>query len=798
MIYTGEFKNINNELYRINIEINNGVDDTEEIIFSPEAFIIEYNDGDTIYEPLKLSNATCTLVSDKYLFDLYVGTAQGAKITLLKINDINDKIIEWVGYVTPNIYNMGWEKPFEEIQLEAIDGLSTLENYKYEIIDNQSANIITKNQYSATNLNDPFMKDYFTYYTSLYPVESDITISSNSLLNGSFTSIIPKGATTSNIHTYTTTSLLTPSYSITNITPKNDYKYFYTNDSGLNFNNKKIKSFEDIIIHCIKKTNCYSKIYINQNSQLSDKTKLIDKLFVAEQNFFDDGGEAETYKEVLLQIIQYLGYTITAKGDAVYILDYDYIKNGYTDYLLYTTTNNWNSYTLSNATLQQNYNITGESFKASGTQIELDNVYNQVAIKTSLYNKESLIIDIFNDDYLTNIINTYQHWNDNYQVVDGDKVYSTKYYKHKYYDYLNYDTGEVIEYTEIHSNDLNYGTKAFITRQGMYDQGTTPASISYSDYIQLMCHFDANSTHISKPILRLKSGIFPENSYLFDSYYDVYYIVISCSALWTDQRWEYYVSESGVSKDDKNFDDSMLYIIAKLQIGNKYWDGTAWTTSNSTFKINFSKGSNTNFNYKWFEIKNTVNYNDYIDGTGQKIPMHFSDELIGEVNFSIYSPEMTYPAYRLDNVFLKDFDIKLLKQNSTKSKTTDTEYKNIINTDFVNEFSDLEFKVCTYTGKGMNYSSVIELNSSNKLSYNKALYNKSLNKTQIQECNIIEKYVNQYTTPKKKFILTLGNDFTPYTLFTISDIFTNEKFIVNKMSIDIFNDNNTLTIVEKN
>jgi hypothetical protein len=37
----------------------------------------------------------------------------------------------WVGYVTPNLYDMGFVEEREEIEIECIDGLSTLQYIKY-------------------------------------------------------------------------------------------------------------------------------------------------------------------------------------------------------------------------------------------------------------------------------------------------------------------------------------------------------------------------------------------------------------------------------------------------------------------------------------------------------------------------------------------------------------------------------------------------------------------------------------------------------------------------------------------
>lgn len=713
MKYTGQFKNINNTLYQIDIDINNGITGSTELVLSDEPFKVEYNNDKVIYSPLKLSNATCTILSDKYLFDIYQSTAQGCKMTL---TNLDNNSIEWVGYVTPNIYTQGFENVFESIDIEAIDGLSTLDNYTYQQID---------------------------------------------------------------------------------------------------IDNKKIKSFQDILISIISRCDCYKNIYINQNNYLVqstvDYTSVINKLLIAEQNFFNDDAQVATdttaavaatsmtYKEVLTEIMQFLGYTAVAFGDSIYILDYDYIKNSYTDYTLYTTSNNWSTYSTSQVVLNQSYDINNDSFKSNGGTIELDTTYNQVSIKTNLNNKDSLLPDFFDDAFLYNISSASHNWNDYVLTFSGGNTYYNKYYKHN--EYITYWYSDDVNWTEISFDYttlpiLENNIGAIVSRQASFTTSTGTDSVSFNNYIQLVRHMQANPSstqNILKPLLYNIAGSMPQNSYL----YDTYYIVIAGSACWTDLASVYYIDQTETRKTDTNFSQDNLYLTATLQIGNKYWNGSIWTTIVSTFKIQFKKGDETHLINKWFSVKNQVSYQDFIDSTGQKIPIKATDQLYGDVNFMLYTPQSVISDYRVDNVFLKDFSVKLVNQNSEKDTTTDTQYLNVIDTNYINQFSDLDFKVCSQTNKGMNYSSVIEYNpTTNGFKYNQSIFNRSLNKSQLQEYNIIEKYVNQYSEPQKKLNITLANNYKPFSLFTCG-LYPDDKYIVDKMSIDYYNDTNLLTIINK-
>ena len=67
---------------------------------------------------------------------------------------------------------------------------------------------------------------------------------------------------------------------------------------------------------------------------------IIEKLFIQERNFINDE-KNDSYKSILYKLLQFLNYTLIVDGDSVYIIDYNYLKNGYNEYTLYSTTNNF-------------------------------------------------------------------------------------------------------------------------------------------------------------------------------------------------------------------------------------------------------------------------------------------------------------------------------------------------------------------------------------------------------------------------------------------------------------------------
>ena len=127
MIYTGEFLNKENDIYRIELITSSDLTETSNIKLCTDPFIVNYNGNEDVFKPLKLSGATVSCWVDNYMFDLYSGQAKGTKCILYKGDNI-----EWQGYVSPNIYNQDYMQNKFELKIECVDGLSILESIKYK------------------------------------------------------------------------------------------------------------------------------------------------------------------------------------------------------------------------------------------------------------------------------------------------------------------------------------------------------------------------------------------------------------------------------------------------------------------------------------------------------------------------------------------------------------------------------------------------------------------------------------------------------------------------------------------
>lgn len=128
--YYSEFKSRKDKMYRIEIHTVFATY-SEELTLTDSPFTVEY-ESDTLYKPLKMSNSVTSILTDKILSDLY--TAEGQNIEVRLYNKTDD-ILEWFGYMSPNLYSSDYITPLNIVELQAIDTVSVLENKKYSYIN---------------------------------------------------------------------------------------------------------------------------------------------------------------------------------------------------------------------------------------------------------------------------------------------------------------------------------------------------------------------------------------------------------------------------------------------------------------------------------------------------------------------------------------------------------------------------------------------------------------------------------------------------------------------------------------
>lgn len=115
---------------KVSIHIYKNVEESENIVsqeltLSSNAVTITYQ-SDEIFQPLKQSGCTISVLTDDILTDLYTG-----KINDVMVNIYKNEELFWMGFLTPNLYSSEYQTSLDLLQLEFIDVVSNLENIKY-------------------------------------------------------------------------------------------------------------------------------------------------------------------------------------------------------------------------------------------------------------------------------------------------------------------------------------------------------------------------------------------------------------------------------------------------------------------------------------------------------------------------------------------------------------------------------------------------------------------------------------------------------------------------------------------
>ena len=697
MKYQGSFKDVNNKDYTVTITTDSS-GTTSELVLGDSPVILEWVNEDHLYMPVRYSTATIKIITNNWMPDLYASTAQQVKVEIQAPQNFTP---DWYGYVTPNLYSQPYEASIEELEVEAIDGLATLQYYKYEPI----------------------------------------------------------------------------------------------------LGSKNIVSFKTLLDYLIFKCNCYSGYYISTSNSFAPE-----ELFISEQNFFDEDDEPMTCQEVLEMICMYLNKTAIADGDYVMFYDWDSLKDGeqlkgyYSDGSYGYTLNREGLKTINNNIIAQN-----------GTQISLDNVYNKVILKDSLYSFDSVIPSIWDDDKLTN-------WSGNWyykeERTDGDYLFWFRFYKHQDYishyynvDYLGangFGTASEVYPSVVSYNTVQNYVGATICRHYCFKKEKNkkkPSSIDWSDYLLLHTHRPALHDHALfdpmylSPIFELNVNTVPPSFIPSNAY-----LVIQGQGCWMDLEKVMYKRDH--SRDGDDFKEDNLYLTCTLSIGLKYWNGSGWQDTYTAFRLPFDAAGNTDhYIGQTKSIKNTVTYDMNIDLEGYAIPMPTGEVTTGKPTLKIYAPSSVNGSHRTDAVWLKDFDIKcVIPVDEKTDKDSDTEYSNIVNEEFVEEFEAEDFKICTWDNKEVNYSAVCYRDSNGKYQFLDRMSNTGTGQYLRPEEQYIYRIANQYSTPSIKMRINLNINEIRYfsgNRYKIPLLRADKTFIADSYILDLRYNKAEVTLIEK-
>lgn len=849
MKYIGEFDSITKKQYKIEIVTAKSGADTK-IKLSGDPFVSSIYNADEghIYTPIRCGGATVGVLTDYYIPDFYSGKPKGVSV---KLTNTTDNKVEWVGYVTPTIYTQGYDKPFEEIQLDCVDGIALLKDIKYLVNGEKQvkkfSQIIAyclnqagcfKNLYITDNVqmksataNDSVIEIFRVSETGLFDKKDDINEPDENVAWSCYDVLYQ-------ICQFLGYTLITEGEDVIildfDAIKNGNNKYFkYTlggNDltsptsATLNFNYHIQDNSYAQNGTSLEMTEVFNKVTVVDefNSLTSDELDTKKSLNITSHNDpywkeswiegkgignwydvcdtiveQDEDGNDITYQITVHRMhSQRWYYTIVKYYDDPRFKFYRYSKNA--PYTPQTRTED-------GAGLMMN-SRGGSLCKFCHIELGDDSIWHSSPLYTSRDNLDRMTMNQRRNEWVRLLNNKLANLNytDCIVLMNGDQG------KDGHIGYTN--AKDTFEYKQA-----NIGNGAEWVGASSYKE-------KFLDY----------------PCVEYTA----ENPAIFgqrDSY-----IKISGNITTHDEWWNPWPMNNGVDNESLKYKKKQkcvygMFLWAKLQWGDLYYAGrmgsNTWRTTESYFKLFYYDGIegnmggrgddkdggriwNEHYTKKWFDRNLPLIENrgaDFVvgeDGYFIPAPDESYGTLSGNIKLTLYMPRDVWDLNdnRCDRYYtcvqcLTDFKIegKINTGGSLGDDSaleSDTVYTNVIDNGSVNEMEEISFKICTFDNKNTSYSVVEYLKDDGKTAFVDQTYNKANHSkegtTMRQEEHLIFKLVSQYEEPKLKFNCNLKLDLAPRLYGTFTDkTITGKTFMVEGVEKDYKMSKATLNLIEK-
>lgn len=790
MIYSGTFESVNNTRYRV--DIKTGGNQRQELTLSGSPFVTQMDQSDEIiYTPAKYQTATVGFITPDYNLDIYSPAAQGTKVELYEVG--NSDTLMWTGYVTPNLYDQGFSKHIEEVQVECIDALSTLQYFKYS----------TENKSTVTfwYIINKLIKQCNAYTQFYISDNTQLTEDGNSCIakklyisESNFFDEKEDGETDQDV-AWTCQEVLEEIcryLGLTAIADK-DSVYFVDYDA--------IKAGINTYWRYTVDNNSGQKVTVNFRKAITGSdfsatgsTLSLDNVY----NKVNVVSDYNTFEDVIPGVFDNM-VNITAGSDTA-LASSSNVNNGM--YGEVVSGNDGNMIIM----MDRVYNPQSGSYGD----------YNTVAVK--YFNNPNYKFYKYNSGGL-DITNTYTSLNyTDTKTIRGATI--AQFFVKK------------LDKISFWQSMLMQILQGYLTLDDWLKRNQI-SNLTFTNYIMML---NPDTNHISnenavnypyfETVVNDTNALFGgQNAYLLikGSYIFHYF---------NDDPYPIPDNEADISEGRYKIDASTAYLLAKLQWGDLYWNGDSWQNANTTFTIPFvpsnADGDDRRADalmFKENKFVNTVSWRIGTNETGQIIPMPDATVAIsGLPKLTIYKPiDPTWEGhgqhYKMNRVFLKDFAIKAIVGDPTFSNAndSDTNYSMVIDEDYIQELGDIKMRIATHDNKNPNFSCVAYMDGDEyrflDKTYNKALSDEvsglvfnGINGDEVcdgllrQEWWLVYRIYKQYSTASIRLNFSLRNDNEIWGLYSdgaIDEQQSGKKFIADSISRDYRFNTQEITLIEK-
>lgn len=697
MRYIGDFKDIAENAYQIQIFTIKGDGDLHLTLTDTPVIITNESNG--LFSPIKSQSCTISILTDEALLDLYTTDPQLIRVLIEKVEmseGIEYRQVIFRGYVTPCQYGQDWTYK-DVVTLECVDCLSSLKQVNYSLVNGEYASYIQLDRlisYMLSKIEHPDRDELYHIIRWNWPQDGYVNIngsdggdlqSTQEFINyfwlneaNFFDDDVDETPWTC----YEVLEEICRFFNLT-LTVYNGEYYFI---DYLNVAKDRLLgtlSFwrYDLDGNVSSNTITLGNINITQGLEAGGTMEIaVDDVFnkiSVEANRYDINELAyDLYDKTIhtsltttLNFGSNVGQTYTEShenfwGDTV-------VDNSVTTFKTYCVLDSghgwkhyfWNPDTLTlfndnNYGYNSSFSNTNNTIHSQYTSLPENKYINTIGATILHYaqipagSKPSKLD--WNDVIMFNCLtDTIKPSSTNIQgKLKVQDVYNRLYEK------------PVLEYTSDY--EMNFspsdGTSWLVINNKLwYQQNKPDVHNTYPDNTGKVPVTVTNTT-THKQLMFPLEGVTSAPPYMGRQYY------------YTNQS-----SDQQFSLPSSNFSGwEMLQV--KLQVGNKYWNGSQWTTQSSTFYIKYSgeakdvsSDGNYTFSYlSWMNIVSNTTYQEKVGTDGYAIPIYPTDGVCGKLKVTIYTPrllphgtwEYSYVAdetlewyERGPVVFMKDFSI---------------------------------------------------------------------------------------------------------------------------------------------
>lgn len=827
-IYRGQFRDIKDNIYNVTIDAHLISDSTEETISFGESPCIIESSSDGIFSPIKSRSCTLEILTKNWLFDLYSPQAKGVSVTVNK----GLKTV-FFGYLTPNAYDQTYTY-IDNLSLEAVDAVSVLKDFKYSTVNS----IPTYQKVSNIILN---LLRNAGYYGMLY-VPTSLTGIDN----------------TSNSHVFTDLYISEGNFfdDDEERTPWTQYevleeilRFFgwtlcpmgedvYIVDYRMIGNNQTTTFHSFVISSGVQSDNVTKNAsldidqdtYTNGEPNLSmddvyNKVEISDNLYEVEEiapDIFDENTHISVNDEKGFAVNGSKWVKTTVKK---HWLRKDESTSEVTGYDFQTIcrikpNTNWTQhfYRMSSlgATPVEVINANGQNYYDGDIGSEyingpINNYCNTHGclmqhyaylkkdanlIPTSLDWEDLLTFFVVNDKVNTNgIINGTTFNNLELPVLEYEVPEQVMFKPSTGTSWITISGDLFYQFNDKKYGEKNENTLKIVNTTSKY---YTTAPVDKSSDIESM-PFDLTK--------RTYSG--------GQTHYPGWSQMIY-------QNYTHYLGEFGTG---------FKMWKMKVQLGDKYWNGSTWTSTDSTFYLSYNNdpaGDDEEYlpMFGWCHLVPNTTYQDKVGENAYCIPIASTDSDApagGQLKITVYTPTF-FPKQVLDFfnalsgggidvsnyynanwyditpvIYCKGFQIGYVytdsnawysQHKSNEAESRDIVYTNIINDNYVNEFDEVELKINTQqTDKPISRSYITSGSG-----YVYTLKHALGDSYKEQEKNLIDMYYDHYHESKRKYSCNIQNLLDPYTKVTANAI--GGLYVVDSQSYDVKMCNNRVTLIE--